>query len=132
MSIEVSCRTCGKEYRVREERAGTKIRCKECQSTITVQEAKFDEQDDGELDHIASWTQKEPRSSASGQRRSATKAEASASPTVRKLFGVLALLVAAMMCLGIGIQVVGGSLSSLGGFLVVGAVGSVGLKWLRT
>lgn len=33
MPIEVSCLNCGKEYRVREERAGTKIRCKECQAT---------------------------------------------------------------------------------------------------
>jgi len=36
MAIEVSCRKCGKEYRVREERAGTKIRCKECEATIAV------------------------------------------------------------------------------------------------
>lgn len=36
MAIEVSCRKCGKEYRVREERAGTKIRCKECQASISV------------------------------------------------------------------------------------------------
>ena len=56
MSIEVSCRKCGKEYRVREERASTKIRCKECQATITVPEATFDEQDDGELEDSASWT----------------------------------------------------------------------------
>jgi hypothetical protein len=36
MAIEVSCRKCGKEYRVREERAGTKIRCKQCEATIAV------------------------------------------------------------------------------------------------
>ena len=36
MAIEVSCRKCGKAYRVREERAGTKIRRKDCQATIAV------------------------------------------------------------------------------------------------
>jgi hypothetical protein len=36
------------------------------------------------------------------------------------------------MCLGLVMQLMNGKFGSLGGFVVVGAVGGVGLKWLRS
>lgn len=54
MAIEVSCGKCGKAYRVREDRAGTKIRCKECQSVISVPVVEYegDEDEYGFADEI--------------------------------------------------------------------------------
>lgn len=132
MSIEVSCRKCGKAYRVRDERAGTKIRCKDCQSTIAVPALDFEEDGD-EFGGGASWEQEEPRSLPGRSRSNPAKvASAAAAFTAKKLFGVLALLLAGLMCLGIVIQLMNGKFGSLGGFVVVGAVGGVGVKWLRS
>lgn len=132
MAIEVSCRKCGKAYRVREERAGTKIRCKECQATIAVPSVDHEENVD-EFGGEASWGQEQPRSLPGRSRTKAAKvATSGVGFTIRKLFGVLALLVASLMCLGIGIQVLNGNLRALGGAFVVGVVGGVGFKWLRS
>lgn len=131
MSIEVSCRKCGKAYRVRDERAGTKIRCKDCQSTIAVPALEYSE--DADDFGGASWEQEEPRSLPGRSRSNPAKiASAAAVFTAKKLFGVLALLLAGLMCLGIVIQLMNGKFGSLGGFVVVGAVGGVGVKWLRS
>lgn len=132
MAIEVNCRKCGKAYRVREERAGTRIRCKDCQATIAVPALEYsDDADDYGGD--ASWEQEEPRSLPGRPRSNPAEAASSAAAfTARKLFGVLALLLAGLMCLGIVIQLMNGKFGSLGGFVVVGAVGGVGLKWLRS
>jgi hypothetical protein len=132
MAIEVSCRKCGKAYRVREERAGTKIRCKDCQATIAVPTLD-DGADADEFGGDASWEQEEPRSSPGRNRSNPAKvASAAAAFTARKLFGVLALMLAGIMCLGLVMQLMNGKFGSLGGFVVVGAVGGVGLKWLRS
>jgi hypothetical protein len=132
MAIEVSCRKCGKEYRVREERAGTEIRCKECQATIAVPSVAYEEDVD-EFGGEASWDQEQPRSLPGRSRSSPVKVASSvATFTARKVFGVLALMLAAVMCLGVAMQMLHGNFRSLSGLVVVGAVGDVGLKWLRT
>lgn len=132
MAIEVSCRKCGKAYRVREERARTKIRCKECQATIAVPAPDHEDEFD-EYGGDSSWEQEEPRSLPGRSRSSPAKTASSAAAfTGRKLLGVLALMLAGLMCLGIFMQLVNGNFRSIGGFVVVGAVAGVGLKWLRT
>ncbi len=51
---------------------------------------------------------------------------------IKKVFGVLALLLAGLMVLGIGLQLIKGNVRSLGGLIAVAAVGGVGIKWLRS
>ena len=132
MAIEVTCRKCGKDYRVKDERAGTKIRCKECQSTIQV--PSLDEEDYGEPD--ASWDEpvpeRMPTKSRSQRKAAVSSVSGTASFTARKIFGVLAILLALLMLVGVGLQVMNGNLRSLGGLVVVAAVSSVGFKWLTT
>lgn len=43
MSISVACGDCHKQYNVKEEMAGKKFRCKECQTVIVVPEAEDDD-----------------------------------------------------------------------------------------
>lgn len=38
MAIETQCEQCRKRYRVKDERAGTRIKCKECGATIHVED----------------------------------------------------------------------------------------------
>ena len=42
MSISAKCRKCGRRYSLKEEHAGRKFRCKECESVVTVPEPKAD------------------------------------------------------------------------------------------
>lgn len=137
MAIDVRCRKCGKAYKLRDERAGSKIRCKECQAVIAVPEAAHEE-DYGEYGDDA-WA--EPaQSSPPPKRRSAAKkttkktatATSVAGFTLRKIFGVLALLLARVMCLGILMQLSKGNFRALSALLAVAGVGGVGMKWLRT
>lgn len=133
MAIDVTCRKCGKEYRVREERAGTKIRCKECQGTIAVPSIVADDLYTNDDASDETWGQPERRGVSARSRTRTTSKIASASFfTAKKLFGVLALVLAAVMCLGIVLQLASGNVRALGGFVAVAAVGGVGIKWLRT
>ena len=43
MSIELQCRECGREYKIRDEFAGKRINCKDCGSAIKVPAAEFDD-----------------------------------------------------------------------------------------
>lgn len=45
MSIDVSCPTCDKSYKVKDEAGGKKLRCKECQTLIPIPEAAVEEAD---------------------------------------------------------------------------------------
>jgi predicted Zn finger-like uncharacterized protein len=132
MAIEVTCPGCGKDYRVKDERAGLKIRCKECQSTIQV--PGLDEDDYGEQE--AAWDEPAPEripsKSRTQKRAVVSSVSGAASFTARKIFGVLAILLALLMLAGVGMQVMKGNLRSLGGLIVVAGVASVGFKWLTT
>jgi len=131
MPIEVSCRKCGKAYRVKDERAGTKIRCKDCQTVIEVPQTSEDDYGD------QMWSEPAPQSLPPRNKSRATVALKN-TPTsaggsfFHKVFGVLALLLAGVMVLGIGLQLSKGNVRSLGGLVVVAAVGGVGIKWLRS
>lgn len=46
MTIKVSCDICAKKYKVRDEAAGKRMRCKECGETITIPEPESDHDDD--------------------------------------------------------------------------------------
>jgi predicted Zn finger-like uncharacterized protein len=51
MTISVSCDACGKSYRIPEDKAGRRFRCKACGETIMVPELEYeDEWDDEEYD----------------------------------------------------------------------------------
>ena len=140
MAIDVTCRKCGKAYSVREERAGTKIRCKECQGTIAVPSIVADDEYSNDYGGDAAWggdgktrgQQSRHGGPARSRTRTTSKVAAASAFTVRKLFGVLALVLAAVMCVGIVVQIASGNVRALGAFVAVAAVGGVGIKWLRT
>ena len=130
MPIEVSCRKCGKAYRVKDERAGTKIKCKDCQTVIEVPQASEDDY----ADEMWSESATQPLRSRNKPRTNVAVKKTTGSTggtLIKKVFGVLALLLAGVMVLGIGVQLTKGNVRSLGGLVVVAAVGGVGIKWLK-
>ncbi|MFN8709941.1 MAG: hypothetical protein ACK526_05630 [Planctomyces sp.] len=134
MAIDVSCLKCSKAYRVNDQLAGKKFRCKQCQSAVEIPPAACEEADI-EFEDDSLWTQPPPRRSlppGSRSKKGEVAAPAAGIFTLRKLFGVLALLVAGMMCMGMIIQILKGNVWALGGIIVVWVVGSVAMKWLRT
>ncbi len=136
MPIDVVCPKCGKDYRVKDERAGTRIRCKECQTAISVPALSQDDDLDNESDWNDTASQPMPgrsRGASATRKPSRTGAVTGAAAfTTRKIFGALAILLALFMLLGIGVQVAKGNMRAFGGLVVVAAVGGVGFKWLRT
>ena len=130
MPIEVSCRKCGKAYRVKDERAGTKIKCKDCQTVIEVPQASEDDYADEMWSESATQplrSRNKPRTNVAVKKT----AGSTGGTLIKKVFGVLALLLAGVMVLGIGVQLTKGNVRSLGGLVVVAAVGGVGIKWLK-
>lgn len=79
MPIEVSCRKCGKAYRVKDERAGTKIRCKDCQTVIEVPQCEEFFDVDGEVESYADTSYSQQPVSAQG-RKSRPSAKTKAFP----------------------------------------------------
>lgn len=144
MSISVIC-DCGKGYRVPDHVAGKKMKCKSCGTAISVpreddndfglDELNLDAFPDQDVDNDLP-----PRRPKSKGNRKSAKHESDVSVGglltggVRKIFGVLAILV--------GVAILGGIIFTLvngdgvrkvgGGFVMCGVFISVGYRWLTT
>ncbi|HUG17861.1 MAG TPA: hypothetical protein VMM56_02720 [Planctomycetaceae bacterium] len=59
MTISLSCDTCGRSYQLKDEAAGRKIRCKDCESILTVPELNAGFDDDDPWDDSSSHSSKQ-------------------------------------------------------------------------
>lgn len=89
MAIDVSCEGCGKDYRVKDELAGRRIKCKECGEAITIPDESAEEYVEEAEEEF-----EEPARKRSG-RRSGQKAKsgrgASSSSTLGDVFATNAI-----------------------------------------
>ena len=74
MAISVSCKKCGESYRVKDDKAGTRIRCKGCAAAISVPAG-----DDEEFDLDGEAEPEKPARGAKGRKKAAGKAKPSGS-----------------------------------------------------
>lgn len=135
MAIDVTCAECGRSYRMKDERAGSRVRCKDCQSIMHVpDEAAGEEWDDQENP----WETAEEPPALPARRRSGTTARAAApkkgasaggSP-VMKILGGLAFAIAAAMIVGIVVSVANGNVRTLRGAWLPIIFCGVGYKWI--
>lgn len=138
MAIEVQCGACFRTYRVKDERAGSKIRCKECQEVIEVPYeddiGDFDEDDYVEEPAPVRRPKKKKRSSDRPKKRKPKRSQSSGDvvPVWRRVLGLPVFLLG-ITILGFAIYgLVTGELKRVrvGGFIFAGVCISVGLKWM--
>lgn len=145
MPIQVPC-ACGKRYNVADKLAGKRFKCKSCDEVLTVPAAIVEDDEfafmDADLDD--EFAQGTPLAPAPPRRRRAAKT--ATKPQVqhrepsnwtfgrvgKKIFGVLAILIASIIVLGIIVSIVSGKPPRrvFGGFFAAFGIGSVGFKWL--
>jgi|GEM_PF-2386380 len=77
MTIKVSCGICGKVYKVRDDAAGKRLRCKECGETIKIPEPETEHDDDDFSNLLADAVELESKSKSIRQpvRKPMVKAE---------------------------------------------------------
>lgn len=148
----VSC-SCGKKYKVSDEAAGKKIRCKDCGESIAVPRAKasspvkkpakpagddldWDDLSSDELsggDAVESAPPPPRRGSSAGRAKASTaKSQGGGANPLKMIFGVLAILLGVTMICGAIYGVVNGHTRRAGGGVVAGIVViGVGWKWVR-
>jgi len=117
MAIQVSCAECGKDFRVKDELAGRRFRCSGCQATISIPDAKTenDPWDLGNEDYgeaIPDPKEEESRPAPKKKKKTSRKSRSSG--------GMPASVIIAMTCTGLTF-----------GIVILGLLGSVGDPALR-
>ncbi len=135
MAIDVTCDECGRSYRMKDDRGGSRVRCKDCQAFIDVPDQTADEEWD---DQESPWETAPEAPALPSRRRSGgtgraaspkAKASAGGSP-VMKILGGLAFVIAAAMVVGIVMSVVNGNVRTLRGAWLPIIFCGVGYKWI--
>ena len=117
MSILAVCPDCSKEYKVPDERAGTKIRCKVCKGVIQVEELE-------ESPLIQDQKQKVQKKQKQATKQS-KKFKQNLTQVVLVLVGVGALL-----AVGLAAALMPAFRDIFGLILLIGGIGSILIAWL--
>ncbi len=146
MPIQVNC-SCGKSYRLADNLAGKRFKCKSCSKVLTIQNQTAEDEDEFgfmDVDLDAEFTNAPslppaPKRQATLKHKKKAPAKRrepsnwTAGRVMKKFFGVLAMLFVAIMVLGMIVTIVRGDAKpgtiARGGVLTA-VVGSVGFKWL--
>lgn len=84
MAISLGCEECGKEYRVKDELAGKRIKCKECEAVITIPLSEVEEIEDDEEPLEAPM--RRPAKSSKGSKRGSRGGGQSGIGTLEDIF----------------------------------------------
>ena len=117
MSILAVCPDCSKEYKVPDERAGTKIRCKVCKGVIQVEELE-------ESPLIQDQKQKVQK-----QQKQATKQSKKFKQNLTQVVLVL-VGVGALLAVGLAAALMPAFRDIFGLILLIGGIGSILIAWL--
>ena len=99
MTIEVQCDECFQSYKVRDERAGQTLKCKSCGSRMRVPDVDEELEDlNAHYGEPLTPTRKKKKPAKAKKKKAAKRSvNLSFGKLVKKLFGVLALAVGALM-----------------------------------
>jgi dienelactone hydrolase len=108
MSLTVSCPGCGREYRVKDELAGKKIRCKDCDTVVVIPQADaddlgFDDDDLADAESAPALSPPSRKKSAAKKPAKKRKSSGGMSPAMKWTLGLLGggLLVVTLCCGGV-------------------------------